>query len=197
MQLKLNSNAIKEMLVQRDLISLPAIAGITSQNVSGLNSGLDLGGGNHAASFVETMAGTGGYGITSVRGLFLFKGTPVTQDELDTYLASAPLNITDTAVIRYNDLLVKFLPQSQQTTQGTILNSFNPANAINTGTATWFIYGAFASTSYNNRPSYLVGGTVTGAGGGGDIELLSTSFVSGNAYRMPMYELKLPSKFST
>lgn len=195
MRLKLNAYAMKEMCIYRDNISVTTIAGISGQSVSALASGVDIGGGNHSPGFIESLTG-GGYGATTVKGLFVYKGAMPTQTELDSYIVAAGNNVVDGGVLRASDLLAKFNIQATSVAQGSILNTFAPALATGTGQASWFVFGVYASNSYTSRPSYLVIGSITAAGGGGDIEMLSLNFVAGTAYRLPPYELKLPSKFN-
>lgn len=196
MKLKLNTNALRQMLTFSDLITSQSIAGLVNQNISGLNSGIDVGNGNHAGSFVESLI-AGGYAPGAIRGLFLYKGAMPTAAELDTYIAGAPAAVSDATVLRPSDLLVKYIPQTLSTSQGSIISTFISTLATGTGTAAWFAFGVYAYNGYATRPTYLVVGSITGAGGGGDIEMLATNIVSGNAYRVPAYELRLPSKFST
>lgn len=196
MKLKLNTNALKEMLIYRDNIYEAPMAGYTSQYMLGINSGIDAGGGSHTSTFLENLMGMG-YAPSASKGLYLYKGAMPTNAEIDTYIAAAPLTVPDTGLFRNADRLLSVTPSTQSLAQGSILHSFSPKAASASGIATWFLFGVYAISTYAARPSYFVVGSITEIGGGGDIELPDVNIVSGTTYRIPSYELKLPSKFSS
>ena len=147
--------------------------------------------------FFSGMVGT--VNFSSTYGLYLMKGTVPTQADFDTWYGTGATQITaDSGIFRYADLLIKYVPSGGNWTSGSLVTTFNPTVAANTGTATWYMFGAFQNLTNGvwPRPTDLLIGTVSSIGGGGDIELLNTAIVAGTTYRIPQYELRLPSKFN-
>lgn len=200
MKVKTNVNGVKAMTTQsgqgayayssgtfggitnRTLLPLVGLGSAAAQLFYGFFSGM-IGGSNFVPSF----------------GLYLMKGTVPTQTEFDTWYGTGATNITaDSGIFRYTDLLVKYVPSGGNWNNGNLVTTFNPTVAANTGTATWYMFGAFQALSNGvwARPTDLLIGTVSSIGDGGDIELLNTSIVSGTTYRIPQYEMRLPSKFN-
>jgi hypothetical protein len=148
--------------------------------------------------FFQAMTSTDTYNYVS-SGLYFMKGTPPTQAEFDTWYGTGATNVTaDSGIFRATDLLIKYPTAGGNWNNGNLVVTFNPTVAANTGTATWYMFGGFQNLSNNvwARPTDLLIGTVSAIGGGGDIELLNTSIVSGTTYRIPQYEMRLPTKFN-
>jgi hypothetical protein len=200
MQLKLNSSALKMLVSDNGSRSGAILGGLSDVSISGLNDGVDIGSGNYIAPFMKGMVGTG-YARPYVRGLFLMKGTMPTQAEFDAGITNGLVNITAlNGIFRYSDLLVYYQAQTYSPSLGSQVCSFLPVVASATGAATWFMFGSFGArdATYTTLASatYLVAGSITSIGGGGDIEMLNTAITSGVTYRVPQYELRFPSKFS-
>lgn len=200
MKVKTNVNGVKAMttqsaqgayiyssgtmggIVNRTMMPLVGLGSAASQLFYGFFSGM-VGGANFVASY----------------GLYMMKGAVPTQSEFDTWYGTGATNVTaDSGIFRYADLLIKYVPSGGNWNNGNLVTTFNPTAALNTGTASWYMFGAFQYLSNGvwARPTNLLIGTVSSIGGGGDIELLNTAIVSGTTYRIPQYEMRLPSKFN-
>jgi hypothetical protein len=151
------------------------------------------------------LAGSLGNLTTNVRttanarsGLTFYKGTPATQAEID-----AAVELIDPAApsgfIHSADVLVYFRVNAYTiSTLASFIATFLPTAAVGSGVATWFTFGTYGFTfaGSSTQPGFLVSGSVTSVGGGGDIELLNTTFTNGSTYRIPQYELVFPKSFS-
>lgn len=198
MKLKYNTAAFTDLLTYATEGGEVSVAGVPAKYFCGLNGGFYIGTNGTAVGFVKSLIGTGWGWITSVRGLWIYKGVPPTLGELETYIAAAPVKVTATDIFRYSDLLIKYTPLTQSVTNTSLIHSFSPSTATASGQASWFIIGVYADNSSGVAlPSYLIMGTITESAGGGDIELADLNIVSGTQYRLPPYELKFPSKLSS
>lgn len=140
--------------------------------------------------FAEQMTTSGVY-----RGLFLYRGTPATQADLDGISTTTPLSAWS-GVHRYSDLLL-VLPVSAIAYSGynqVASLIANPAWA--SGTATWFMYGYYYSSGQNSYGTSLISGSVGLTGSGSDLELDTTTFTSGVLYKMPNISIPFPNGYS-
>ncbi len=200
MKLKTNVNGVKAMVVATGQgvysYSSGTFGGILNRTMLPL-VGLGSASAQLFNGFFPVMA-NGVNGYTSY-GLYLMKGTMPTQADFDTWYGTGATNVTaDSGIFRYTDLLIKYVPSGGNWNNGNLVTTFNPTVAANSGTATWYMFGGFQCSSNGvwARPTDLLIGSVTSIGGGGDIELLNTTIASGTTYRIPQYELRLPSKFN-
>ena len=120
-----------------------------------------------------------------------------TQTEIDTIgLATAWSTSDITTWPRYSDILCQFKSNSGSGlagVNGALPFTFPGAASIGTGIATWFMIFCTINTALVNN---LIIGTVTPIGGGGDIELTTTSITSGYFYKLPVLNIGYPTKFS-
>lgn len=136
----------------------------------------------------KTQVSTGGI----YRGLFLYKGTPMTQAELDAITGSVT---SVTSLPRYSDYLLRLSGTTVPSVSGNkMYHAVGNSKAEFTGTATWFIFGAHYSTSFTQFPAtVLLSGTVGAVGSGADLELSNLDFVAGNTYKSPTISFTLPT----
>lgn len=142
-----------------------------------------------------------GYSVGPTSGLRLFKGTIPTAStvQTDTNLSIAPAFGADWT-FRSTDKLVHFPIITSSSTgpqaDGTIKTALSGAAAVASGEATWFVHylGPYQVGIGNTSVAYALVGTVTGPGGGGDIELLSTTITSGQFYKVYNINIPLPLK---
>jgi hypothetical protein len=197
MKLKMNASALKSMISENGVM-YPyenAIGGLTGAKFGGLNDRYSESGISLNIGFCTSMS-QAPLGSNSVRGLFVMKGAMPTQSEFDT---AVDVNGAKTlsGILRYSDLLVYYQSQSAAVSSGSVVCSFTPTAATGSGTAAWFMFGCWSSNyTWGTVPNYIVAGTITGIGGGGDIEMLNTTIAAGTTYRIPQYEMRLPTKFS-
>lgn len=206
MKVKTNVNGLKAMVTAVPSNSLifasGTIGGIVNRSLGPLN-GVRRNGLNNFYSFgfLRAMVEGGEGGYTSY-GLYFMKGAVPSTADFDTWYGTGATDVTaDSGIFRSTDLLLKYVPSGGNWNNGNLVTTFNPTAATGTGTATWYMFGGFQCTipvSYNSwaRSTDLLIGTVSSIGGGGDIELLNTSIVSGTTYRIPQYEMRLPTKFN-
>ncbi len=123
---------------------------------------------------------------TSNCQLRIMKGSPPsTWTEL-----SAPTS-------RSSDILVTFDNTGDQIKNNSSLSAGQNyvsiatpfATATQTGTASWFWLINFNGSTVLQQ---LVGTTITAVGGGGDLEITSTSIVSGSSYRVTGLYIEFP-----
>lgn len=126
-------------------------------------------------------------------GLYLFKGVPPTQAELDTAEASATNVAVITSSFRYSDLLLYLHPSTAAAVKNSLQLSFTPTAATASGTATWFMLGAQKNSSYYG---VLQTGTLDVIGSGADLEIGNTSIVSGTVYKQPAMNIVFPNSMS-
>jgi hypothetical protein len=135
------------------------------------------------------------------KGLYLYKGTPPTAAVVNAYGATANSSNSATvpATFRASDLLLTYSVSALTVTGSTVALNLGSATASGSGSATWFCLAAYnGNTSTNSAYQYypnMIVGTVTATNGGGDIEMPNVTVVSGNIYRMPQLELKLPFSY--
>lgn len=205
MKVKTNVNGLKAMTVRTAQgaynYGAGTFGGILNRNMMPLD-GIGAGANTQFYGFFRLMIDDQGMfpaGNAATKGLYFMKGAVPTQDEFDTWYGTGATNVTaDSGIFRASDLLIKYVPVGGNWSNGNLVSIFNPTVAANTGVATWYMFGSFQCTllAVWPRPTDLLIGTVTAIGGGGDIELLNTSIVSGTTYRIPQYEMRLPTKFN-
>jgi len=127
-----------------------------------------------------------------VRGLFIFKGVPPTKTELDAI--DNTVYTTVATSFRYADLLLQFAPSvAPQYVEDKALFSMPPATPIRSGTASWFIFGAFNNSGVTETHSYIMG--TVAMDGSGDLNILDTNIDSTKLYRFPQFAFQAPKKF--
>lgn len=127
-----------------------------------------------------------------VRGLMLFKGTPPTQAEMDA--VDATVYSTLAGSFRYADMLIQFAPTvAPNFVNDQAIFSFAPATPIQSGTATWFIFGVFNNSGATDNHVYIMGTVGTS---GADLNLLTTTITAGTLYRFPQFAFQVPKKFT-
>lgn len=140
----------------------------------------------------------GNIGSSSMCGLQFYQGTRPTQSELNTGFPVAATSGANTYTLatlpRNTDLLCHLTMYSFSEAIATnTLTAFQlSGTAIRSGTATWFQLLVVHSGGYDFN---VITGSVSAVGGGGDIELLTTTFVSGGVYKFPAIGIPLPTKF--
>lgn len=169
--------------------------------VTGLPGMLDL---------LNAPAGFNGAGYR--KGLYLCKGTPPSAADVaqwgycTTNTSSEQItqpwyliqSVSSMNVFRYTDVLVGFGINSASLVSNTIALTLAQATASATGTATWFCL--YAVPGYNSNQSahtypFIIAGTVSTVNGGGDVEVPNVAITSGNIYKLPQFELKLPFNY--
>lgn len=126
-------------------------------------------------------------------GFSLYKGALPTQTELDAISGSAAIT-TVAALPRYADLLSIHYVQEAKFVLNNLQVTLNNAVAAASGQASWFmLFSVYNGAGSMNQA--LVG-TVSETGGGGDIELLTTSLIAGAMYKIPQIQIAFPSKFT-
>lgn len=126
-------------------------------------------------------------------GLYLFKGVPPTQAELDTAEASTTNVTALTGSFRYSDLLLYMHTASYTAIKNAPQVAFTPSSAIAAGTATWFMLGSQKNASYY---ALLQAGTVGAIGSGADLEIADTNIVLGTTYKQPALNIVFPNSMS-
>lgn len=130
-----------------------------------------------------------------------------TTGTINVYQGTVPSDLS--TLTAYNsrsaDVLVIFNCTSPGLYTSTINVSVNPAfistaytNATATGTATWFRWYTYNSSqdSPQFQIMHQIIGTVGATGSGADLEISSTSIVSGRAYRIQTLRIQFPSSFT-
>lgn len=165
--------------------SLTAIAGLTNVCSEGYEY---LAPANHHANFCQAVSNLGAG--SALWGLYVYQGTPMTQSELDAVVYQTDI----TASPRYSDLLVRcaatFSPANANSYAAKPTFYPSAATAIQSGTATWALVGEWGVNPF------LVLLSITAIGGGGDLEVQSTSIVSGTTYLFGALTLTAPVSFS-
>ena len=126
-------------------------------------------------------------------GLYLFKGVPPTQAELDTAEASATNVTALTGVFRYSDLLLYMHTASVSAVKNSLQVGLTPSAAVAAGAATWFMLGAQKDSSYYG---VFQTGTVGLIGSGADLEIADTNILSGTIYKQPAMNIVFPNSMS-
>jgi len=117
--------------------------------------------------------------------LYLASGTIPTQTEIDA---------AGTSFSKWSSQhLVEFITVNE-TNQDQRKVVFNPltATAAVSGTVTWF----YATEHYNIADPYLVVGTVTNIGGGGDMEISSTTITAGEDISLSHVVFEFPHTYT-
>ena len=146
-------------------------------------------------SFVQQLNGYSGR-----RGLYLYKNIPPAISDILGYGATVGTSILNgmPATFRAADLLLTYNVTAVTFTGNTIALALAQATAAASGTATWFClatYNTYVNTTNKFYPCMIVG-TITPTNNGGDIEMPNVSIISGNIYKMPQLELKLPFSYT-
>jgi hypothetical protein len=127
-----------------------------------------------------------------VRGLLLYKGTMPTQAELDAIEGTAYATLAGS--FRYADLLVQMAPTvAPSYTNDLAQFTLSPATPIQSGTASWFIFGVFNNSGTADNHVYICGSVGTSAA---DLVVVTTTITSGTLYRLPQFSFQMPKKFS-
>lgn len=120
--------------------------------------------------------------------------------EIRMMQGTVPTNFSTltTPTSRSSDILIQWTRAANQLSQ-FVNSNVNPiiigtgtANAVASGTATWF-WGIVYSGSTIFQQYF---GTVGALGSGADLEISSTSIVSGNPYRINNLRWQMPSTFT-
>ena len=153
----------------------------------------------YVANYLRQLNGTA-YPTPSRKGLYIYKGTVPTPSDVTSYglTSITALSATNPATFRASDLLLTYGISGAAVSGSAIALTLAQATAIASGTASWFCLGVYPGYGTYNGASYypnLIVGTVTLTNGGGDIEMPSTSIISGNIYKMPQLELKFPFSY--
>ena len=148
--------------------------------------------GNTAESFYHYYASLAS--DVMFQGLFLYKGTPMTQAELDQVTGQV---LSQEGLPRYADFLGMFRGNTAPVFSGNTF-TYTPLNrrAHGSGPATWFLFGAFPSPNFIAAGNPLMMGTVGEIGSGADLELKVTDIVSGTMYQMPPIVFTLPTSLT-
>lgn len=146
-------------------------------------------------SFAQQLKGV----ASNRRGLFLYKGsTPPVSDVLGYGAAAgSSLALATPVTFRSSDLLLTYPITAVTFTGNTLALTLSQAAATAAGLATWFCLATYSSTYSSTNKCYpcMIVGTITLTNGGGDIELPNVSIISGNIYKMPQLELKIPFSY--
>lgn len=141
-------------------------------------------------AFSFNVGGGGAYNVTGL--INIYQGTVPTDFSTLTAFNS-----------RSADVLVSFNTTTAGLFTSTVNTSTNPSliatayqNASATGTATWFRWFTYNGTSGSNALIHQIIGTVGATGSGADLEISSTSIVSGRAYRIQTLRIQFPSSFT-
>ena len=129
-------------------------------------------------------------------GLYLFKGTPYTQSDLDTLNASTTAISALTSIPRYSDLLVQLPIPTYSTSKNVWSLKFTPTAAIASGAATWFLLGRHYNAGSPAIPAVFMSGTVGAIGSGADLEIYTTNIVAGTVYKQPAFNITFPNSLS-
>jgi len=185
-----------------------AIAGYGTTSVTGNNCGVV-----HLHNITRLLSGTASMPSnpwslpinTNISGLRLYKGTIPTASSFKTdgtCNTGENYSSDNWLSARGGDRLIHFpvnTGTSTKFTSGDGLHvGLSGANATGTGTATWFALNIVGSTTggYNYPPHSVLIGTVSVAGGGGDIELLNVDIVNGQTYKINSVKIPFPLKFT-
>lgn len=129
------------------------------------------------------------------RGLFLYKGAQATQVDLDGISTTVVVS-SWAGIHRYSDCLL-YLPVSAISWSGYNQVANLIANtALLTGTATWFMYGYYYSSTGGSFGTSLVSGSVGAVGSGSDLELDTLNYTSGLLYKMPNIAIPFPNGYA-
>lgn len=152
------------------------------------------------ASFIAQITSPLGYS-----GLRLYKGAMPTISEINAfqYIDSTPFGSNGdwwASYIRPADALVKLDINASgsgvMNSSGELVVNFNAGTASQTGTASWFCFRTMPAsdqTSFGVNQAYTIFGTVGLTGSGADLELLTTSIVSGGIARISTLKIPFPS----
>lgn len=133
-------------------------------------------------------------------GLYIYKGTPPSASVFETNVTGA--NGQPVLGYRSADLLFRCLVQPNTTVVNSAASLVVPlfaAVATASGTASWFILtsqpDAYGTSSYGVAYYNAVMGTISTPSAGGDIELETTTIVSGQTYNIASITVPLPLNF--
>lgn len=130
-------------------------------------------------------------------GMFIYRGTPPMQTELDSFEASTSqvlLSAPTSNMLRSADLLSVLRPKSAVFSKNSAVISFPPTPALLTGTASWFLLGlTWYSADY---PSVYIAGTIGSIGSGADLEVYTQSLVAGSYYKLPIFTVNFNNSMS-
>lgn len=134
------------------------------------------------------------YGCMAGRGgISFYSGTMPTQAQIDTAIPlTSASSITDPYAA---SRLVSFTAASCMLAKRNLTIVLNQGTASASGTATWFMLFIQTYSSPTYYPAALVG-SITALGGGGDIEVVTNTFVSTSIYKVPQFTLTLPVRYS-
>lgn len=122
------------------------------------------------------------------------KGTVPTDFSTLTAYNSRSTDILVTFKSNYPDK--KFLNASSLSTGGPLELASNPSAASQSGTATWFILRTYSPLDAAVNLFHQVIGTVGTVGSGSDLEISSTSIVSGSSYRILALKFQIPTSYT-
>lgn len=128
-----------------------------------------------------------------VRGLFLYKGTPPTQAELDALNGTLYTSLATS--FRYSDLLINFAPINAPTfVENKALFALPATTPIRAGEAAWFIFGVFNNTGTNDNHVFVCGTVGTA---NAELNLITTTIELNKLYRFPQFALEVPKTFAS
>lgn len=143
--------------------------------------------------------------------LFYYSSTAYPyQSGIIVYQGAVPTDFASLTLwtSRSSDALITYNNTSASTFSSTINVTSNPAvinstfnTAAASGTATWFRWMVAISSSVGSLESpnvimHQIIGTVGATGSGADLELPSTSIVSGQSYRIQNLRIQFPSSWT-
>lgn len=133
----------------------------------------------------------GGFASATGFNFALFKGALPTQAEID---AAVSVTATNPPAFRSSDALIRYrtAPDDVKGRNSLVTLSHNtwmyapPAStAIESGEATWFAF-------MNPKSSDMLIGSVSAQGAGGEMQLVTTTFVKDQMYAMPPWIMSIP-----
>ena len=159
-------SGVGTMYAPASLSSLAGLTNVCSDLYESTSSG------THHSNFVQAVKQQS----SSLWGLFVYQGTPLTQAELDAVTYQTDIIKSP----RYSDLLVScpatFLPSTANDYLATPTFLPKASVPIQAGTATWALLGEWGVNPF------LCLLRVTEVGGGGDLEIQSTNIQEGVPY---------------
>lgn len=123
-------------------------------------------------------------------GLYMYQGAIPTQAQVDAW-DTPTASFVDS---RSTDRLVYFAGIAASQAGRNLSVTLAAANAVKTGSATWFMLVSTGIVSGLTVCNVVVG-SLTLVGGGGDIEVGSVDYVLGQSYKVPQITLAMPVKF--
>lgn len=142
-----------------------------------------------------------GWPVGSAAGISFFKGVPPTKNEFmsDNTINTIYHSLQNSHPYRSTDRLLH-LPFSAANSlkvgnDGRFQIGTTGNNAISSGTATWFsIILSHGNGFHQLYQLYMMMGTISTPGAGGDLELVSTEIIANQFYKLNKLAIPLPTK---